>query len=282
VFVQAAGVTQFIGNCATSTHLTKVIKLIVFDLDGTLADSKASLDGEMATLLGALMKIVKVAVISGGDWPQFEKQLLANLRQDEQLKNLSLLPTCGTKFYQYSGVWNKIYSEDFTAEEKKKISEALTQALATAALKIDKVWGEAIEDRGSQITFSALGQQAPIQEKKKWDPDFTKREKIQELLGALIPQFSVRLGGTTSVDITKPGIDKAYGIRKLKDTLGIEINEMIFVGDALFPGGNDYPVKEVGVVSIRVRDPNESKRVIEAILACLGQTQSATDSKYSK
>jgi phosphomannomutase len=280
--VQAAGVTQFIGNCATSAHLTKVIKLIVFDLDGTLADSKASLDGEMATLLGALMKIVKVAVISGGDWPQFEKQLLANLRQDEQLKNLSLLPTCGTKFYQYSGVWNKIYSEDFTAEEKKKISEALTQALATAALKIDKVWGEAIEDRGSQITFSALGQQAPIQEKKKWDPDFTKREKIQELLGALIPQFSVRLGGTTSVDITKPGIDKAYGIRKLKDTLGIEINEMIFVGDALFPGGNDYPVKEVGVVSIRVRDPNESKRVIEAILACLGQTQSATDSKYSK
>lgn len=280
--MQAAGVTQFIGNCATSAHLTKVIKLIVFDLDGTLADSKASLDGEMATLLGALMKIVKVAVISGGDWPQFEKQLLANLRQDEQLKNLSLLPTCGTKFYQYSGVWNKIYSEDFTAEEKKKISEALTQALATAALKIDKVWGEAIEDRGSQITFSALGQQAPIQEKKKWDPDFTKREKIQELLGALIPQFSVRLGGTTSVDITKPGIDKAYGIRKLKDTLGIEINEMIFVGDALFPGGNDYPVKEVGVVSIRVRDPNESKRVIEAILACLGQTQSATDSKYSK
>ncbi len=112
-----------------------------------------------------------------------------------------------------------------------------------------------------------MGQQAPIEEKKKWDSDFAKRKKIKALLDKLIPEFSVRLGGTTSVDVTKPGIDKAYGIRKLRDTLGIAIDEMIFVGDALFPGGNDYPAKEAGVVSIKVRDPNESKRVIEAIIA---------------
>ena len=114
-----------------------------------------------------------------------------------------------------------------------------------------------------------MGQQAPIEEKKKWDPDFTKRKKIKALLDKLIPEFSVRLGGTTSVDVTKPGIDKAYGIRKLRDTLGIAIPEMIFIGDALFPGGNDYPAEEAGVVSISVRDPNETKRVIEAIIACL-------------
>jgi len=118
-----------------------------------------------------------------------------------------------------------------------------------------------------------LGQQAPIEEKKKWDADFTKRKKIKALLDKLIPDFSVRLGGTTSVDVTKPGIDKAYGIRKLRDILGIAIPEMIFIGDALFPGGNDYPAKETGVLSIRVRDPNESKRVIEAIVACLGADQ---------
>jgi phosphomannomutase len=246
-----------------------VKQLIVFDLDGTLAESKASLDAETAALLGALMSIVKVAVISGGDWPQFEKQVLSILPENEHLRNLSLLPTCGTKFYRYSGTWKKIYSEDFTADEKAKIIHALTQVLETAALKVPKVWGDAIEDRGSQITFSALGQKAPIEDKKGWDPDLRKRKHIQLLLNELIPQFSVHLGGTTSVDITKPGIDKAYGIRKLNDVLGIEIDEMIFVGDALYPGGNDYPVKQAGVVSIRVRDPEESKRVIEAILACL-------------
>ena len=92
-------------------------KLIVFDLDGTLAESKSSLDAEMAALLNALLGIVKVAVISGGNWPQFEKQLLANLSQDERLKNLSLLPTCGTKFYKYESGWKILYSEDFTDEE---------------------------------------------------------------------------------------------------------------------------------------------------------------------
>src|SRR5580658_8507616 len=100
-------------------------KLIVFDLDGTLAESKASLDGEMASLLSVLLGIVKVAVISGGDWPQSEKQLLSNLPKDEHLKNLSLLPTCGTKFYQYAMDWKKIYSEDFTAAEKGKIVSSL-------------------------------------------------------------------------------------------------------------------------------------------------------------
>jgi phosphomannomutase len=248
-------------------------KLIVFDLDGTLAESKASLDAEMATLLSTLLGIVMVALISGGDWPQFEKQVLSKLPHDERLKNLSILPTCGTKFYQYAGDWKKIYSEDFTADEKGKIISSLKQALVSSGFKIEKIWGEAIEDRGSQITYSALGQQAPLEEKKKWDPDFTKRKKIKALLDKRIPEFSVRLGGTTSVDVTKPGIDKAYGIRKLRDTLGIAIKEMIFIGDALFPGGNDYPAEEAGVGSIQVKNPHETKRVIEAIVACLDGLQ---------
>lgn len=248
-------------------------KLIIFDLDGTLAESKAALDAEMAGLLGRLLGIVKVAIISGGDFPQFEQQVLTNLEHGERLKNLSLLPTCGTKFYRYELGWEKLYSEDFSAAEKEKIIGSFEQAIASSQLVIEKTWGEQIEDRGSQVTFSALGQHAPIGEKKKWDPDFSKRQKMKTLLEKLIPGFSVRLGGTTSVDVTKPGIDKAYGIAKLRDTLGIRIGEMIFVGDALFPGGNDYPAKLAGVVSIQVRDPNETKRVIETIIACLGQNQ---------
>ncbi len=244
-------------------------KLIVYDLDGTLAESKSSLDKEMSALLHDLLGIVKVAVISGGGWPQFEKQLLSNLPKDERLKNLSLLPTCGTKFYKYDGDWEKIYSEDFTADESKKIKTAFKKALEEAGFKVKKIWGEIIEDRGSQITYSALGQQAPLEEKKKWDPDFAKRKKIKSILDPLIPGFSVRLGGATSIDVTKPGIDKAYGIGKLRDILGISIKEMIFIGDALFPGGNDYPAEEAGVVAIAVKDPNETKRVTETIIACL-------------
>lgn len=246
-----------------------VKKLIVYDLDGTLAESKSPLDSEMAALLHDLLGSVQVAVISGGDWPQFEKQLISNLPQDERLVNLSLLPTCGTQFFQYTGSWKKIYSEDFTADEKERIITALKEALGVADFKVEKLWGETIEDRGSQITFSALGQQAPLEEKNKWDPDFSKRKKIKSILDPLIPGFSVRIGGSTSIDVTKPGIDKAYGIRKLRDLLGISLQGMIFIGDALFPGGNDFPVKATGVVCISVRGPMETKPVTKAILACL-------------
>ena len=263
----AARRSELTGKCVTGDKIVK--KLIVFDLDGTLAESKSSLDAEMSALLHDLLGVVKVAVISGGDWPQFEKQLLSFLPHDERLANLSILPTCGTKFFRYTGDWEKIYSEDFTADEKDKIVSSLNQAIGQAGYKVEKVWGEVIEDRGSQVTFSALGQQAPLEEKEKWDPDFTKRKKIKAILDTLIPEFSVRMGGSTSIDVTKPGIDKAYGIRKLRDLLGISLEDMIFVGDALFPGGNDYPAVEAGVVCVAVRGPSETKPVTEAIIACL-------------
>jgi len=170
-----------------------------------------------------------------------------------------------------------VYSEDFTKVEKDEIVSSLKKSIETTGFKIEKVWGEVIEDRGSQITFPALGQQAPLDEKKKWDSDFAKRKKLKAILETFIPEFSVHIGGTTSVDITKPGIDKAYGIKKLRDNLGIAIHEMIFIGDALFPGGNDYPAKEAGVVSIQVKNTNDSKLVIETIMACLDSFQHAID-----
>jgi hydroxymethylpyrimidine pyrophosphatase-like HAD family hydrolase len=117
--------------------------------------------------------------------------------------------------------------------------------------------------------LSALSQKALFDEKKKRDPDFKKREEIKKILKPLIPAFSIQLGGSTSIDLTRPGIDKAYGIKKLRENPGIPICDMSFVGDALFPNGNDYPAKQAGVLCIEVRDPHETKRIIEAIVACL-------------
>jgi len=166
-----------------------VKKLIVFDLDGTLAESKSSLDAEVSALLHDLLGIVKVAVISGGGWPQFEKQLLFNLPHDERLVNLSLLPTCGTKFFQYTGDWKKLYSEDFTADEKEKIVSSLEKAVGVAGFKVEKLWGEAIEDRGSQITYSALGQQAPLAEKENGTPISRSGRRSKRSLTRLFPSF---------------------------------------------------------------------------------------------
>ena len=243
--------------------------LVVFDLDGTLAASKSAMDNEMVNLLDSLLTFTKVAIISGGDWPQFEKQVLSRGLAPKGLPNLSLLPTCGTKFYTYGTDWEKLYSEDLTDNEKLRIVTEINSAIKSLGFIPKKTWGDVVEDRGSQITFSALGQDAPLQKKKEWDPDFSKRKKMQEMLDKSIPEFSVRLGGTTSVDVTKAGIDKAYGIKKLVEILHVDKGEMMFMGDAIFPGGNDYAVKETGVPSIQVKDPNETKRVIEGIITYL-------------
>lgn len=245
-------------------------KLFVFDLDGTLAESKSSLSPEVAGLLHDLLGIMKVAVISGGSWAQFETQLLVRLPSDDRFENLFLLPTCGTKFYHYVDHWSKVYSEDLSKKERQEIISALQRALDESGIKVEKVWGEAIEDRGSQITLSVLGQDAPLSVKQEWDPDFAKRKKIAAILEPLLSNFAINMGGTTSIDVTKPGIDKAYGIGKLRDQLGISLKEMLFAGDAVFVGGNDYPVQTAGVDSILVRDPKETARVIQAVIACLG------------
>jgi HAD superfamily hydrolase (TIGR01484 family) len=244
-------------------------RLFVFDLDGTLAQSKSALDSDMALLLGKLLEIGQVAIISGGAWAQFQKQILPNLPDDDRLNGLSLLPTCGTKFFRREdGQWRVLYSEDFTPDEAKTIIAALDKAFDQSGLRPAEHWGELIEDRGGQVTLSALGQAAPLEAKKAWDPDFEKRKKIKAILEPMTPGFSVQLGGATSMDITRPGVDKAYGIHKLRDVLGIPIDAMLFFGDALFPGGNDYPAQQAGAQSIRVRDPLETQRIIEAVVAC--------------
>jgi len=246
--------------------------LIVFDLDGTLAESKSPIEPEMATLLIELLGVVKAAIISGGGMFQFESQVLDRLPHSDELKNLSLLPTCGTRFYQYDSGWQIRYAEDLSQAQKQKIVAALNAAVTQSGFQAEKTWGAPIEDRDSQITYSALGQQAPLDEKKKWDPDFAKRQKIKSILDASIPEFSVRLGGSTSIDVTLPGIDKAYGIRKLRDILAIPIERMLYVGDALFPGGNDAPVRETGAACIQVDNPHETRRVIETVIACRGES----------
>jgi len=244
-------------------------RLVAFDLDGTLAQSKQPVDAEMGALLARLMLIVPVAVISGGDWPQFHQQLIGNLPAGADLTRLFLLPTSGTKLYRYQAGWRQIYAQDFTPGERMHILAALDRAIAVAGLADGPVWGERIEDRGSQITFSGLGQQAPLDAKTAWDSDFAKRKRLQAALAPQLPGFAVRVGGSTSVDITREGVDNAYGMNQLAQAAQIPASDMIFIGDAIYPGGNDDPVRKAGIDTIAVRDSHETRRVIEAIILCL-------------
>lgn len=244
-------------------------QLIAFDLDGTLAESKQPLQEPMGEALADLLGVAHVAVISGGDWPQFQKQVASRLPARADLSKLWLMPTTGTKLYVHrDGAWQTVYAELFDDATKAKILKAFDESLEATGFVPEKTWGERIEDRGSQITFSALGQEAPVAEKEHWDPKFEKRKVIQADLKQRLPGLSINMGGATSIDITQEGVDKAYGLKKLRDESGIALDVMMFIGDAIFPGGNDYPAKELGLDTVRVRDPEETISVITAIVAC--------------
>jgi phosphomannomutase len=245
-------------------------ELVAFDLDGTLAESKQPLKDDMAGAIADLLGVANVAVISGGDWPQFDKQVASRLPARADLAKLWLMPTTGTKLYTYrEGKWAPVYAELFSDDERKKIIDAFNASLEATGFKPEQTWGDRVEDRGSQVTFSALGQQAPIDAKEKWDPDFAKRKVIQADLRTRLPGLAINMGGATSIDITREGVDKAYGLERLSEHSGIALGQMLFIGDAIFPGGNDYPPKEkLGMDTVKVRDPGDTINVIAAIVAC--------------
>lgn len=246
-------------------------KIIAFDLDGTLAESKSPLPDEMAEILDELLGHFQVCVISGGKFEQFQKQLLANLKADPiKLEALHLMPTCGTRYYRYDVVqaeWQKVYAEDFTDSDKEQIISALNDGLDALKMREAKPWGELIEDRGSQVTLSTLGQEAPVAAKDAWDADGAKKLKLRNYIAEKIPQFEVRAGGATSIDVTKLGIDKAYGMKKLMDMLEVSKEEILFFGDRLTEGGNDYPVKAMGIDSLEVSHWQHTAIALRAILA---------------
>ncbi len=244
-------------------------KCIIFDLDGTLTASKAPLDREMAGLLAMLLSRTKVAVISGAAFHQFEKQFLAFLHcPDGALGNLFIVPTNGSAMYVYQGArWVRIYAEELSAAERKKIFEAFeTVFKETNFIPEKRIYGEIIEDRGTQVTFSGLGQLAPVERKKAWDTDKKKRLRLKEGLDRLLPDLEIKINSSSSIDITRKGIDKAYGVLQIQKHLRIPIKDMVFVGDAIFPGGNDYAATTTGIEAVGVSDEQETKALIRSWL----------------
>jgi HAD superfamily hydrolase (TIGR01484 family) len=242
------------------------MRLVAFDLDDTLAVSKSQIAPIMAELLERLLERVEVCVISGGRFEQFEAQVLRHLHSDRRSR-LHLMPTCGTRYYRWDGGdWALVYAEDLDEVDKKRVIDVLTEGAKVLGLWETNPYGDIIEDRGSQITFSALGQAAPPAAKYAWDRDGAKKRALRDYAAERLPDLEVRGGGSTSVDVTRQGIDKAYGIGRLLERLGLGIDDVLFVGDRLDEGGNDYPVRAMGVPCVAVERWEDTAEYLARLL----------------
>lgn len=246
-------------------------KLLAFDLDDTLAITKSPISDRMAELLGDILNDFDVCIISGGRFEQFQMQVIDRLHIEPwKLGRLHLMPTCGTRYYRFDEIekdWKQQYAEDLTEAQKKQVIDVLEASAKELGYWEENPAGDIIEDRGSQITFSALGQKATPNDKYAWDPDGVKKAALRDLAAESLPGLEVRAGGSTSIDVTREGIDKAYGMEKLIEELGISKEDILFFGDRLEEGGNDYPVKAMGITSLDVDKWEDTAHRLETIIA---------------
>ena len=248
-------------------------KVLAFDLDDTLAITKSPISDEMSEVLGEVLEYFEVCIISGGRFEQFKTQVIDRLHvSPRQLSRLHLMPTCGTRYYRYNELdteWQLQYAEDLTDDQKQQIQTVLEASAKELGLWEDTPAGDIIEDRGSQITFSALGQKASPEDKYAWDPTGSKKASLRDLAALSLPGLEVRGGGSTSIDVTREGIDKAYGMQKLIDAINVSMDDILFFGDRLQEGGNDYPVKVMGIDSIEVEKWEDTAAQLRAIIAAI-------------
>ena len=244
-------------------------KVLAFDMDDTIAITKSPISERMATAFNHILDNFDICIISGGNYNLFGHQFISRLDVDEEkLKRIHLMPTCGTRYYRYDEStkdWALQYADDLTDEEMVKIAKVLEEAARETGYWPENPAGEVIEDRDSQMTYSALGQQAAAEDKYAWDPNGEKRMAIRALALDKIPELEIRLGGTTSIDVTRKGVDKAYGMKKLMEANGFKKEDILFFGDKLQEGGNDYPVKAFGIDSIEVTRWEDTANCLEAI-----------------
>lgn len=254
-------------------------KVLAFDVDQTLNIAKTPIPPEMAQILLECLKNFQICPISGQKFEQFLIQIVAPLEKagatPQLLQNLHLFVAQGTQYYRFDGSsWQEVYNHPLTSEEVQKITTVLEQVTRELGFwEADKLQSgdEIIENRSSQVTFSGLGQKAGTKEKYAWDPDLKKRESIVAKCEQTLPDFIFTIGGTTSIDVSKPGMNKSFGMTHLLEKLKVKKSDVLYFGDMTEPGGNDYPVVKMGIQIITVRSHEDTLYALRGILGVLDQ-----------
>ena len=262
-------VSMALANEVDIERLCATMKVMAFDLDGTLARSKKPMHKPMADALSQLTRLLPVAIISGGTIDLVRSQVTDMLSDEADRSHMHLMPTSGARYYRWNPEdddWQEAYEHNLSEEDRRLVIESLERHARELGIWQARTWGPRIEDRGSQITFSALGQQAPVEAKEEWDPTNEKKNRLAEAVQKDVPHLAVRSGGSTSVDISNRGVDKAYAVRQLADMLGESVGQIAFVGDRMDPDGNDYPAALAGTIAIRVTGPEDTLQLCNRII----------------
>ena len=244
-------------------------KVAIFDLDDTLAESFKPPSPQMIRRLLSLLDLIPICILSAAGFPRIESQFLDELAVSPHVGRCYIFPNSASQCYMRdeSGAWRLEYSLDLTPEERAMVKSAINESIEeTGVIDPHPFYAPQIIDREAQIAFAALGLKASDSDKNAWDPDQSKRLRLKAAIEKRISGFEVLIGGKTTIDITRKGVDKAYGVRWLSEHFGIPASAMLFVGDALYEGGNDAVVIPTGIQTRSVTGPSDTAKIIDDLL----------------
>ena len=244
-------------------------KATLFDLDDTLAESFQPPKSEMVERLKRLLTHMPVAILSAAGLPRMQEDFLTTIIESLHIERFFVFPNSASECYRYKdGAWRRVYDFAFTSDERAHIKATLEQCSAEIGYRHPE-YEPQLWDRESQIAYAMISSHAPQDIKKTWDPDQAKRKQLKACLEKTLHDYEILIGGNVTIDITRKGIDKAYGIQWLSRELSIPPAEMLYIGDALYPGGNDSVVIPTGIQTKQTGGPSETMRIIDEILeAC--------------
>lgn len=244
-------------------------RAVFFDLDDTLAESFHVPSPQALAGVGKLLEYVPVSIISGATFLRMHTQFLSTLESHAHADRLYVFPTSAAQAYRFSsGAWEQLYDLALDEEARTRIKKAIAEEVhSLEVLHGIAHYGEQTVDKGSQIAYTHVGVDAPKAVKDSWDPDGSKRALLWKALKRALPEFEVLMGGVTTIDITRKDVNKSHGVLWLSKKLAIPVQEMLYVGDALYPGGNDAVVIPTGIQTREVSGPAETEKIIDELLA---------------
>lgn len=211
------------------------IKLIAFDLDGTLTQHKSPLGEENRKVLEALSKKYKLLMAGAGMCHRIFKQM-GNFPID-------ILGNYGMQYAEYNPETGDL---DIVKNEQLPCDRESVDKRVTAMREkygFTEFVGDNVEYHASGcVTFPILGTAAKIEDKLAFDPDRSKRRAIYEDVKATFPDYTVFVGGSSSFDMAPAPFNKAYALSKYCEEHGISHDEVAYVGDDYGEGGNDESV----------------------------------------
>ena len=238
-------------------------KMIIADVDDTICDSCQIISSEMAEVVNKLIsKGYIFAFISGTKCGDLHGMISCKLFEEHHL-----LGNTGTIYELVkAGKRKEIYANNLTNSEKKEILDAFQKLIMQFNIKPITSTEDQLQDRDSQITLSALGRNAPFEIKRNYDPAEEKRKWWVEFLKGYLDEerYEIKIGGTTSIDVTRKGMDKELGIKKFAEHLRMPLSNILFIGDKIYPGGNDYPASKI-IDCISVKSPKETLEILKKL-----------------